>query len=180
MKDPLTELEQELRGLTPQAPPQSFLEDISDALGSQGNIAVINQPAPPSAQKTFFPLMKPLGIAAAILLCAGILGSSIYIQKQNSIQLAKTKVNAVPADPSPASTTEAPASDLIQWQATDRETILVDVRNEGVIHSPQRPPSQQFRYRYLDRTTFTDPTDKSSMHMAVPREHVIQVKLEPY
>jgi hypothetical protein len=180
MKDPLTELEEELRELTPQHPTRNFIEGVSDALGSQGNIAVINQPSEKTAQRIFFPLLKPLGIAAAILTCAGIMGTSIYIQKQNSSQLAKTKVNEIPVPPVPDSEQETPAAEPLLWHTTDRETILVDVRNEGVIHSPQNPPSQQFRYRYLDKTTFTDPTEQSSIQMAVPREQVIQVKLEPY
>lgn len=175
MNDPLSDLEQELRELTPAAPSTEFIGQIEEGLGSQANLAVFNNPE--SSKKIIvFPSLR-WGIAAAFLFLLGIVSSAFYFQSRESEQIAKTKIEeVVPAAPIE---NQAPPKDN-NWQPMEQETILVDVRNEGVIHSPQNPPSQQFRYKYMDTTKFTDPNSQSEIHMAVPREQVIQVKLEPY
>ena len=180
MNDPITELEQELRELVPAKPPEGFVNGICEALGDQGNLAVINH-APEDGRKVLaFPKRLNWGVAAAAALVAGILGASKYFQKQSSEKLANTQVEAV----SPAAPEEAPAAGLAptpaNWQPTDRKTILVDVQEGGVIRSPEEPPSQLIRYKYLDTTTYQGTDPQSRMQMAVPREQVVRVKLEPY
>ena len=174
MNDPISQLEQELMEMTPLAPSKNFVNNIEEGLGSQANIAEINNQA--SKKVISFPSI-PWSIAAAILLLFGVISASIHYQQLSSEQIAKTKVNTNPT--STQDVLPTPTTDYA-WEATDRETILMDVRNEGIIHSPQNPPSQQFRYKYMDTTTYTDPNNHSEMQLAVPREQVVQVKLEPY
>ena len=175
MNDPLSQLEQELRELTPAAPSNEFIGKIEEGLGYQANLAVFNNPE--SSRKIItFPSLR-WGIAAAFLFLLGIVSSAFYFQSKESEQIAKTKIEEV----APATSVDSRIQSRDNnWQPMERETILVDVRNEGVIHSPQSPPSQQFRYKYMDTTKFSDPNSQSEMQMAVPREQVIQVKLEPY
>lgn len=174
MNDPISQLEQELMELTPSAPSRDFINKIEEGLGSQANIAGLNDQNATGVLS--FPSI-PWSIAAAILLLLGVVSASFYYQQFSSEQIAKTKVNT--NQPSTPDVLPASSPDDT-WQATDRETVLVDVRNEGIILSPQNPPSQQFRYKYMDTTTYTDPNDHSEMQFAVPREQVVQVKLEPY
>ena len=173
MNDPLSQLEQELKKLTPQAPSTDFLRNVEAGLGIQANLAV-------SKTKSFKLLSFSSihrQIAATIVFLIGILTTGLLLQQKASNQIAKSSIyentleKSVEGDPTINSN---------NWHPTDKETILVDISNEGIIHSPYNPPFQLYRYKYMDTTTFTDPTDHSKMQLVIPREQVVQIKLEPY
>lgn len=183
MNDNITELEQELRDLLPTQPPEGFVDGISEALGDQGNLAVINRNPGKSPKTLTFPTLVNWGMAAATALLAGAIGASLYLEKQASQKLANTNVNetptATPVAGAPAVPTQLTGTP-VNWQPTGSKSILVDVQEEGVVLNPEQTPAQLIRYKYLDTTTYSGPDPQSSMRMAVPREHVVQVKLEAY
>jgi hypothetical protein len=183
MKDSYTNLEHELMGLSPARPGKAFEKRISDALGLQGELAVHNVN---TEEKVIpFGIVRNWTIAASLILLLGLVGASIYLQKYMSHTLANSPLAEVQS-PESANVVSIPASiPLIQdsvgtWQPQDREAILVEVRNEGIVRESTLPPAQQFRYRYYDTSTFTDSADNSRIRVTVPREQVFQVKLEPY
>ena len=183
MKDSYTNLEHELMGLSPTRPGKAFEERISDALGLQGELAVRNVN---TEEKVIpFAIVRNWIIAASFILLLGLVGASIYLQKYMSRTLANSPIAEIQ---SPKATNVVSIPDSIPriqdsvgtWQPQNREAILIEVRNEGIVREHTLPPTQQFRYRYYDTSTFTDSVDNSRMRVTVPREQVFQVKLEPY
>ena len=183
MKDSYTNLEHELMGLSPTRPGKAFEERISDALGLQGELAVRNVN---TEEKVIpFAIVRNWVISASFILLLGLVGASIYLQKYMSHTLANSPIAEVQ---SPKATNVVSIPDSIPqiqdsvgtWQPQNREAILIEVRNEGIVREPALPPTQQFRYRYFDTSTFIDSVDNSRMRVTVPREQVFQVKLESY
>jgi hypothetical protein len=183
MKDSYTNLEHELLGLSPAHPGKAFEERISDALGLQGELAVRNLNTEEKAIP--FGVVRNWVIAASFALLLGVVGAAIYLQKYMSHTLANSPI----AEVQPRKTTNVvsipDSTPRIQdsvgtWLPQNREAILIEVRNEGIVREPTLPPTQQFRYRYYDTSTFTDSVNNSRMRVTVPREQVFQVKLEPY
>lgn len=182
MNDPFTDLELELKELTPARPDDAFETRLAKALGPQGDIAVRNLLQ--NSENTIpFRVVRNWAVAAGFVLLLGIASASFYFQKRLSDELSDTPV-AEAQKPMTSEVTVAKETDFPHpggnWRVQDRESILVEVRDEGVIDEPSGPPSQQFRYRYFDTATFTDPLDNSRMRMTIPREQVVLVKLKPH
>jgi hypothetical protein len=181
MNDLPSDLEKELMELAPAKPSDEFTARLSEALGEQGNLAVINRKTQEDAKILPYPGQIGWGIAAAAALVAGILGAAHYFQSQASEKFANTPVMEWSATPAAH---HAEGNPLVgtpaSWHPTGSKTILVDVRDEGVVRDPVEPPSRLLRYQYLDTTTYTGNDPNSQMQMAVPREQVVRVKMEPY
>ena len=188
MNDPFTDLEQELKELAPDRPDNAFETRLAKALGPQGDIAVRNFLQ--TSEKTVpFRVVRNWAVAAGFVLLLGIAAASFYLQKRLSDELSATPV-AEAQKPMASGVAAAPVQTVAleadfphpggNWRVQDRESILVEVRDEGVIDEPLGSPAQQFRYRYFDTATFTDPIDNSRMRMTVPREQVVLVKLKPH
>ena len=188
MNDPLTDLEQELKELAPARPDDAFEIRLAKALGPQGDIAVRNL-LPTSENTVPFRVVRNWAVTAGFMVLLGIVGASFYIRNRFSDELSDTPV-AEAQKPMVLGVAAAPAHTVASeadfphpggnWRVQDRESILVEVRDEGVIDEPLGSPAQQFRYRYFDTATFTDPIDNSRMRMTVPREQVVLVKLKPH
>ncbi len=183
MNDPFTELEQELQELAPARPLDGFEERLAKALGPQGDLAL--RSLPPQEKLVPFRTVRNWAVAAGFAVLLGIAGAAYYVEQQLSSNLAQRPVaevrtpvpGTVPAE-APRATPQAPQAE--GWQPLDQKSVLVEVRDEGIVREPTQPPAKQFRYRYFDTTTFAHPDDNSQMRMTVPREHVFQVKLQPY
>ncbi|MBT5380153.1 MAG: hypothetical protein HOL08_13960 [Opitutae bacterium] len=183
MKDLHSDLEKELMGLSPSRTSTDFEQRISDALGLQGELLVQDI----NIEEKVIPLgiVRNWIIAASLIFLLGFIGVSIYFQKFMSQTLANSPIAHAQPDNVKNIALTPDSLPMVKnaigpWQPRDREAILVEVRNEGIVREPELPPAQQFRYRYYDTSTFTDTADNSRMRVTVPREQVFQVKLEPY
>ena len=172
--------------MAPSRLDDAFEERIAKALGPQGGLAM----GEVSLKEKLVPyrLVRKWAIAAAFVVLLGIAGASYYFQVQFSQNLADTPVAdvALPAESSVAPLASLP--DVAEplppvdgdWRPLDHESVLVEVRDEGIVREPSQPPALQYRYRFHDTTTFTGAADNSEMRMTVPREQVFQVKLQAY
>ncbi len=202
MSDSYADLEKELKGLAPARPEKVFNDRISKALGPQGEGRMSPQGIDLNAHFISFRLFRNLAVAASLLLLLALAGA-LHFKKQASEAFARAgETEEVPIEEAsvvakfpdsvpqsiegPILPLRAPSTAMSSperratWQRLNRENVLFEILNDGVVHHPEQTPSQQFRYRYFDTATFTDPADNSKMRMTVPREQVIRVKLEPY
>ena len=189
MNDSFSELEKELQELSPAKPTTVLRQQISKALGPQGDLAL--RCLPEEEKLIPFRIVRKWAIVAGFIFILSIFGASYYFQHQYSRNLAETPVSngdsPMPLREGPTPPAEAFKADhsgqaLVKagWKPLNTESVLIELHDEGVIHPSSQPPSKQFRYRYHDTTTFTHPDANSEMQMTVPREGVFQVKLQPY
>lgn len=69
---------------------------------------------------------------------------------------------------------------VARFQPESAQTVLYDLRDEGIVWNEANEPMRQFRYLFLDTVSLTNPADGSTLRMEVPREQVVRVPVETF
>ena len=198
------ELEKELRSFRPAKPSEAFESRLEKALGESGNLAVRRLPELEEDATTPLPVEKskiipflrafafPVSAVAALFVLALYVAYPVFQKKTSSAasptiaseQLLPAKPESVGEEGlSPlhgVSAAEFAAMSESGWSDPQVKEILLDISDEGIIERPGSSPARQYRYRYLDETTWRNPETNTLMRSSVPRQEVVLIGLELY
>ena len=198
------ELEKELRSFAPAKPSKTFEARLEKALGESGNLAVRRLPQLeeeatsrlPTERGKIVPFLRafafPVSAVAALVALALYVAYPVF-QKTTTPILSHsiTSGESLPPklesmgeeDLSPlhgVSAAEFAAMSESGWSDPQVKEILLDISDEGIIERPGSSPARQYRYRYLDETTWRNPETNTLMRSSVPRQEVVLIGLELY
>lgn len=167
-------LEEELRAMTPSAPSDGLrtrvLHALQSAQGSRESQQPLEHAAPLKPPGRAWFGWVPVAAAASVALMAVVLFPS---NPGNSPEL----VNNNPQNPTAAKQT-APVTPLrgadfapAGWQPTGTDSRLEDVAYDG-LRQKEQTTYRQVRTRYMERRTFRNPKDGTTVEVMVPREHI--------
>ena len=134
----------------------------------------------------------PISAAAALAILALYLAYPVFQKKTSSaVPPSIASEQSLPAKPesvgegdlSPlhgVSAAEFAAMSESGWSDPQVKEILLDISDEGIIERPGSSPARQYRYRYLDETTWRNPETNTLMRSSVPRQEVVLIGLELY
>ena len=159
-------LEEELRALTPAAPSDGLRARIQDALLHAADEAPAAPVTPPTP--VWFGWI-PIAAAAAVALLAVVLTPGIGRNPATSNPLA--------ANTDPVAIDQADLTP-VDWQPLASNSKLERIDYEGV-RQQDSSTYRQIRTRYMERRTYKNPKDGSTVEILVPREEVRLVPVVP-
>lgn len=151
-----SELEAELKRLTPAMPSERLQAGIARKLGPKK-----------TARSSFLRwtgTFVPLAAAAGVLLALIIRGPS------RDFPLAGSEPETVESIPVPAEPSAGAAEDVfIPIKAINQ---LYDARYLGMVTTPDGGRARQIIYRYLDTVTWQNQASRATFELTVPRDEV--------
>jgi hypothetical protein len=173
-------LEEELRAMVPADPSDGLRARVFHALSTADGLDGEADPVFAGAEETKLePVGRawfgwvPVAAAAAVALMAVV----IFPPKAaHSPGLADAKAAA--AAPAPQAITAASETTPVDWQPMSSDSRLEQVAYDGV-RQEETSTYRQIRTRYLDRRTFRNPHDGSTVEVMLPREEIRLVPVVP-
>ncbi len=175
----LRQLEEELRALVPSAPSGGLRDRIFAALQDPVPTEIRELPASPSdlqpAGRGWFGWV-PLAAAAAVAMLAVVVfpgpkGGHELVTGSSSIEAP------MPQTSDPVSVNADQVSP-VSWKPVSADSRLEHLGYDG-LRSDAQATYRQIRTRSLERRTFIDPTDGTTVEVVFPRENIHLVPVVP-
>lgn len=165
MDENLTELENELRRLTPRRVSPSLLAALERELGP------VVEPAQSAANIPKLSSWKwatwSLGGVAAALAVVAV----VRFSHPAAPALEKPAPLAVAAN-TPVVESPAPAAITNRYEPVQATSVLYDMKEDGRATLADQSEARQVRYRYVDTYTWKNPATNASLRWSVPRDEV--------
>jgi hypothetical protein len=157
-------LEKELRSLTPAKPSAQLAERIAADLNTAP--ARAHEPAAgllarPAKQSNGTRFTSPwlLVFAGAVAVMISFFAIALWMKPQSRIAVSNSE----------------PGSSVVALNETPDESVdeLIGARDEGVVYGEGEEPQRQVRVVYLERHTWTNPKTGAVVEFEVPREDIV-------
>ncbi len=178
-------LEEELRAMVPSDPSDGLRARVFHSLATAEDVESetthelegINGSHLLPAGRVWFGWV-PVAAAAAVALMAVVVfppkgGKSAGLNSGSSAGMVASQVA-----PAPQAISSSAAVTPVDWQPMSADSRLEHVAYDGV-RQEESSTYRQIRTRYLDRRTFRNPQDGSTVEVRLPREEIRLVPVVP-
>lgn len=183
-----SELERELAQLQPAAPPEILAERLASAL-EESVPSTAAEPAPDPAaafgdggsgygRSRLLRFLLAPSAAAAVVVAA--LAFALLRDPRTAVDDSLATGAGDPQVIDMGTDGAFIDPNVARFQPGSAQTILYDILDEGIVWNDRDEPMRQFRYRFLETVSLTNPSDGSTLRMDIPREEVIRVPVETF